>query len=561
MKRLLIRLFFSLPIIVFLCFICVLFLRVGKQGGYETKFLSLRVSSDPKSFNPILAKETSTTAVTGFMFLGLLKKDISTSDMAPELAEKWQALDNGKRYRFYLRPGLKWSDGAPLTSDDVVFTFKEVIYNKDIPNSASQIFLVNGRKIDVVKVDGLTVDFLLPDVFAPFLDSMSQGILPKHILEPLVKKGVFNSSWGLSSNPKEIVCNGPYALERYIPGQYVLLKANPFYYKKGLPKIKEVRLNIIRNDDVALLKFLDNELDILSIRPCDYFFIKRLSRKVGFDIIKLGPAGGSSFLAFNQNAHSPIAPYKRRWFKDTRFRRALAHLIDKKGIIDTVFCSFGVIQTGPMTERDGFFFNPNVPVYDYSIEKAKSILSEMGFRDGNGDGILEDNNGHPLEFSLITNSNAQERVRIGAIVASDFEKAGIKVYFSPIDFNNLVSRLTSSFDWEVVLIGLTGGMEPHFGANVWMSGGDLHLWNPNQVKPTEEYEKEIDNIFSSAVKVLDKNKRKKLYDRWQYIVADRAVLVYMPTALSMYAVRDRVKGIKPSPVFGILHNIDEIYLE
>ncbi len=559
LKRPLIRLFFFLPAIVFFLFLLIVFINPSFYAKRD--FLSLRLSTDPKSFNPILAKETSTTAITSFLFLGLLSKDPETKQMRPELARSWQVLDNGLRYRFHLKKGLKWSDGEPITADDVVFTFNDLIYNPDIPNSASQVFLINGRPIEVKKIDDLTVDFLLPDIFAPFLKAMSQEIMPDHALRRFVENKSFNSAWGLASDEKDIVCSGPYIIDCYEPGQFVELKANKYYYKKGLPKIKRLRMRIIQSDDVALLKFLEGEIDIISIRPCDFYFVKSRAGKRDFSIIELGAGTGSTFITFNQNPSARIDKYKRDWFSDLRFRKAVAYAIDRKGIIDTVFCGLGLPQYGPMSEAEGFFFFSDVQKYPYSIERAISLLEEMGFSDSNKDGILEDNQGRQLEFTLITNSNSQERVRVGSIIATDLKKIGMMVHFAPIDFNNLVSRLTGSYDWEAVLIGLTGGEEPHFGANVWLSNGPLHLWNPLQSGPASAYEKEIDEIFSKAVRELDRDKRKLLYDKWQRIVSENLPVIYTVLPMQIYGINNRVKNIKPLKDMGVLYNIEELELE
>ncbi len=545
--------------------------NIGDQADFNHKANSildraivLRLSSDPKSFNPILAQETSTTSVTSLMFVGLVKIDPFTGQPSPELAQRWEVSEDGLRWVFYLRDNLYWSDGTPLTAYDVEFTFNSLIYNPDIPNSACDIFTIDEAKIKVRALDKKRIEFILPSVFAPFLSSMTQEILPKHVLKPALENGKFNQIWGLSADPEKIVCNGPFMLQKFIPGELIELGANPYYYRKNkgvrLPYIKKIFMMIIPSDDTAVLKFLEGELDILGLRSSDYILLKKLS-PVGIKLFNLGPSLASNFLAFNLNPNSPLPKYKLHWFKNRRFRIALAYAIDKQGIINTVYNGLAIEQWGPLNQGSGFFYNPNLCRFKFDLKKAKDILSELGFKDYDGDGVLEDKEGNKVELNLITNSNSSERMQILSIIAQDLERVGIKANYRGVDFNSLVVRLTSTFDWELVLIGLTGGYEPHFGKNVWCSNGSLHLWWPREKNPATDWEAEIDDIFSKAVKLLDRQKRKSLYDRWQRIISCKVPLIYTVVPLRLYAARDRFLNLKPSPYGGLLYNLDEIKIK
>jgi peptide/nickel transport system substrate-binding protein len=136
----------------------------------------------------------------------------------------------------------------------------------------------------------------------------------------------------------------------------------------------------------------------------------------------------------------------------------------------------------------------------------------------------------------------------------------MKVNFLALEFNSIVAKLTSTFDWDCVLIGLTGGIEPHFGRNVWHSSGHLHMWYPLQKSPSTEWEERIDRIFDKAVSELDENKRKVLYDEWQEIVSEELPLIYTVLPEVIFAVRDRFGNLYPTPYGGPFHNIEEIFI-
>ncbi len=220
----------------------------------------------------------------------------------------------------------------------------------------------------------------------------------------------------------------------------------------------------------------------------------------------------------------------------------------------------GFEQGSSLSPSCGFFYNPDVINYDYNLEKAGNLLKEAGFRNKDSGGIIEDSFGNKVEFNLYTTSGDAARVQIAAIIRSDLEKLGMRVNFLSLEFNNLVGKLASTYDWDAVIIGLTGGLEPHFGKNVWASNGQLHMWYPLQAHPATAWEGRIDDIFNVAVQELDKNKRKALYDEWQLIISKELPLIYTVLAADIFAVRNKFGNLKPTPYGGAFHNLEEIYI-
>lgn len=543
------------------------------QDAHRGGELVLAAPSDPKTFNVIVANETSSTLVTGYLFEGLTREDPFTLKVLPLLAQSWSVSPDGLEWTFYLRKNVRWFDGMPLTADDVVFTFNDLIYNPQIPNSARDIFTVAGQEFKVEKIDDYTVKFTLPKKFAPFLRGMSQPILPKHCLEQSVKKGRFTFTWGIDTPPHDIIGTGPFYLDQYRPGERLIFKRNPHYWKTtnqgdSLPYLDKIIFLIIANPDTALLKFIDGELDAVGVTGQDYPLIKPLEKKRNFTIYNMGPNFGSSFLTFNQNpghnskTHKPYMDQpKRSWFENVHFRRAVAHTIDKKKIIQILFNELGYPQGGPMSPSSGYFYNPHVRLYDYDLAKAKKELQEGGFH--YRDGLLYDSLGHRVEFNLSTSTGNEhsENIQLAYMIRSDLEKLGMKVNFVALEFNSLVNKLMASYDWDAIIIGLTGGPEPHFGKNVWASSGQLHMWNPKQPQPATAWERRLDEIYTLGVEELDENKRKILYDEFQVIAADQVPMIYTVLAADIYAIRNRFGNLKPSAYAGAFHNIEEIYVK
>ena len=562
---------------IFLCLLISIFvLSFAAQASPANKYggqLVISTTSDPRSFNEIIAKEQSTSMITALIFEGLTTVNAFTLKVEPNLAESWDVSPSGQEWTFHLRKDIFWNDGVPFTAEDVVFTFNDLIYNPDIPSSSRDIFTIDGKPFQVVKLDDYTVKFILPVKFAPFLRGMSQEILPEHKLKKAVDDKKFNYTWGIDADPKEIVGTGPFKLLEYRPGERVVFERNPFYWKKSeggdkLPYLDRVMYLIVPNGDVELLKFLEGSVDAYDLRGMDYAYLRPLEKERNFTVHDLGPDMGSRFIVFNQNSgvnpktQKPyLDPVKLSWFTNPKFKQAVAHAIDKKQIIEIIYYGLGYDQISSMGPGAGFFYNPNVKVYEYNLAKAKQILDEAGFKDRDGDGIIEDPGGHKVEFNLYTNADNTERLDLAGIIRHDLESLGMKINFLPVEFNTLVSKLNSTFDWDAMVMGLTGGVEPHFGKNVWTSGGQLHMWYPTQEKPATDWEKRIDELFSLGVQELNEDKRKVYYDEFQMIVSEKLPMIFTVLSSKISAVRNKFGNLKPSNFGGLLHNLEEIYVK
>jgi len=319
---------------------------------------------------------------------------------------------------------------------------------------------------------------------------------------------------------------------------------------------------------VSLLKFLEGSLDAYSMRGMDYPLLKPREKAKDFTVYDLGPDMGSSFITFNQNPGTNVktgkpfvAPHKLVWFTDIRFRRAVAHAVDKKRIIDIVKNGLGYPQDSAESPAVGQFFCADVMTYPFDLDASRALLKDMGFTDQDRDGVLEDPQGHKLEFNLYTNADNGERVDVASIIRSDLERVGMKVNLQLVEFNTLVAKLTSTYDWDAIVLGLTGSMDPHFGQNVWRSSGQLHLWNPQQKEPATDWEKKVDDIFDAAGQEFNEDKRKALYDQYQKIVAEELPVIYTALSARLTAVKNKFGNLKPAPFGGVFHNLEEIYIK
>ena len=304
---------------------------------------------------------------------------------------------------------------------------------------------------------------------------------------------------------------------------------------------------IIPDPDTALLKFVNGEIDYIGVRAQDILYLATQKKK-DFVIYDLGATPSTTFLVFNQNPRAKIPKYKLKWFQNRTFRVAISHAIDRKGIVKLVYNGLAEPLYTPITPANRPYYDEKYyPRFEYDLEKAKKLLESIGFKDRDGDGILEDPEGHDLEFTLLTNAGNKEREMMGAIIKEDLKKIGIKVHFQPIDFNSLVSRLTAPpYEWEAVIIGLTGSIDPHFGRNVWHSSGALHMWNPRQEKPATEWEAEVDRLIDMGATELNYEKRVEIYKKAFRIITEQQPMIFIAAPKSMVAVKNYLKNVFPT---------------
>ena len=548
---------------------------VGKYGG---NIVVSTIGDGPKTFNPWESKDATSSAFGEMLYDGLTVTDVNTGKTIPKMAKSIEVLPDKLTYIAHLRKGLKWTDGKPITADDVVFTWNNIIFAGFGNTSERDSLYIDGKLPTVKKLDDYTIEFKTYKPFAPFLRNLSTPIAPKHIFEPVVKSGQseFSAFMGGSSNPKTFVTSGAFMIEEYRPAQRIIFKRNPNYYKidkngQKLPYLDKYIILITGNTNNQLLKFQSGELDFIPIEGANVSTIKTQEAKTGsdFKIYNLGADTSTSFIMFNmskdKNSENKyyVDPVKQGWFNDLNFRRAVEAAIDRKSIILNVANGIGVPLYTPESPTS-IFLNKNLKEPEYNVEKGKQLLKESGFY-LDEKGLLHDKNGNKVEFSLNTNSGNFPREAMGVAIKQDLSKLGITVNLKPLEFNSLVNKLTNTLDWDCILIGFTGSpLEPHSGINVWHSNGTLHAFNKNNGDKNHyvsDWEKRLNDIFENAALELDFNKRKTLYDEYQKIVYEQKPLVYLYSPTRISAIRTKFKNIYPTKLGDILHNIDEIYIE
>jgi len=541
------------------------------------------ILSDPKTFNAVLSQESPN--IFGLTYEGLVIENPLTGKIEPALAQSWTISEDKLSIIFTLKKDLKWSDGEPLTVDDVVFSYNQLYLNEEIPSNARDSLRVGQSKAlpIVEKVNNLQVKFTIPEPFAPFLESTGLSILPQHILaEKVTTKGkdgkpIFLSFWGVDTPPDQLIVNGAYKLKSYATSQRLIFTKNPYYWQKDennnqLPYIEEVVWEIVESTDTSIVQFRSGNLDSIAVSPEYFSLLKKEENRGNFTIHNGGAAYGTTFMSFNLNQGSRngkplIDPIKSKWFNNVNFRKAIAYSINRERMINNIYRGLGEAQNSPISVQSPFY-DATIKGYNYDPELAKKILLQEEFKyDENG--RLLDNENNEVRFTLLTNAGNRIRESLGSQIKQDLSQIGITVDFSPIAFSVLVDKLTNSLDWEAHIIGFGAGNEPNGNSNLWFPDGNLHLFNqkpqpgrpPIQGRIIADWEAKIGNLYIEGARELNFEKRKKIYDETQQLAQEYLPLIYLVNPYSLAAVRNRIEGVEYSALGGAFWNLEKLKIK
>ena len=578
---------------VILC--CLLILTSGCQPkllNYENNNsrLVLVNPSPPNTFNYAISR--SPYEIFRFIYEGLISENGLTGELEPALAESWVLSEDKKRIIFTLRSKLKWSDGKPITADDVIFTYQDIYLNPKIPTIYRDFLRIgsSGAFPSVKKIDRRRVEFILPEPFAPFIRYVEKlKILPAHALRDAIfstdadGKPLFLSTWNTNTQPQKIISNGAFKLANYIPSQRIILEKNPFYWRKdsagnSLPYIDQLIIEIIPSTDNQLIRFRSGELDSIRVDPEAFQLLKREEKRGKYKIYN-SSALGYRFVGFNLNQGKNsegkplLDPIKSRWFNNLAFRQAVAYAINRQQINNTIYRGLGKIQHSPLGVQSPYYLSPEagLKVYKYNPEKAKQLLLNYGFQYNDTNELL-DENGNRVEFTILVKSEDKLRIDTAVKIKEDLSRIGIKANLQVLNFNTVSQKLFYSRDWEcyVGAFGVRGAdFEPNLLSLFWLSNGSFHQFNLGS-KPGEsrmknwqvsDWEKKIDRLFIAAYQTVDEDKRREIYGEFQQIVSEQLPVFFLVNSLTLQAVRNHIDNLKISALSGAFWNIYELKIK
>jgi peptide/nickel transport system substrate-binding protein len=562
--------------------------QVATVGRYGGRFVLAQLGN-PKTFNDLMSTETSSSDITIRLFTTLVDYNNGTQQFEPALAKSWETSPDGAVWTFRLRKGAGFSDGHPITAEDVLFSFA-IAYDLTLHPAIQDLLKMDGKKFDVSAPDPYTVviNTWKPDsVLLAALCTGGLTIMPKHVLEPALKDGTFASVYNTNTPVDKLVTSGPWRVAQYVPGEKTVLSRNPYYFgfdQAGhrLPYLNELVFLIVPDQDAADLKFRGGEVHAVEdTKPENYRWYEDHQKEANFTLYSLGPETNSNFFWFNLNKAQPplpgekptpgmrvgdayVGPVKYEWFNNPVFRRAVSMAIDRDAMIPSVFFGHGVKSWSTASPGNKVWYTPNLIHDDYNPAESKRLLASLGWKDRNGDGVLEDTHGNPISFTMKTNSSNALRIGMANFIKDDLAKVGIKMALVPVEFNTVISNLRSDFQYDAILLGLQSGVPPTpaNGQNVWRSSGETHQWFIKQQKPATPQEARIDQLLDEILTNLDLDAEKRAWKEIQEIVNQQAWIVWLPIRDYKLPISNKFGNLEPSVLaHRVLWNIDRVFMK
>ncbi len=523
--------------------------------------------SEPRTFNPHAGRDFASSLVIGLTQARLLRINRATQQLEPWLAESYTCSADALSCTMKLREGVSFSDGAPFTSADVVFSF-QAAYDEKTGSPLGDALLVGGKPLAVTARDAHTVVVTFPSVFGPglrLLDSLP--ILPKHKLNEAFKAGTLRQQWGPAAPPADIAGLGPFVIQSYQAGQRIVLVRNPKYWRKDaagtpLPYLDRLTLEITPDQNAELLRLQSGQADLTQseIRPDDYAALKREAAAGKLRLVDAGLAFDADAFWFNLKPGAK-AHDSRPWLARVELRRAVSHAVNRRAFADEVFLGAAEPHWGPITPSNKAWFAPEGAIDRevYDTARARVLLAGLGLRDANSDGMLEDAAGAPARFSLVTQKGNTALEKGAAFIRDELKKVGLAIDVVPLEVGALVDRMTKG-DYDALYFRfLTTDTDPAMNLDFWLSSGGAHVWNIEQAVPATPWEKQIDTLIGAMAAERNPSRRRQLFLDVQKLLSQNLPIIYFAVPRVYVATSTRVAGATPAPVRPpILWNADAI---
>jgi peptide/nickel transport system substrate-binding protein len=517
----------------------------GQAAPRQPGEIAWAIHYDPKTFDPAKVDEQASELVRYLTGGVLLRLNRQTQQPEPQLAQSFRISPEGTLIVFKLRAGLRFSDGAALTSADVAWSLRRVLDPATHAVVAEEF--LSPAAVAIETPDALTVRVHLPTRIIGV-----EKIFDEIAIEP-------------ANRPSEgRVTSGPFTVADYKRGQYVRLSRNRNYWRHDaagvqLPYATGVRLDILNNREQEISLFLRGEYDLIDTLPAEYFGI--VAQKSSSAVHDLGASLNTEQMWFNQSPAAPLPEFEKAWFRNRSFRVAVSEAIHRADLARIAYNGHATPAFGFISPANAQWHSSSLKIPPESIADANRMLTAAGFhRSGNQ---LYDATGHAVKFSILTNAGNPARQKMAAMIQQDLAQIGMQVTIVALDFPALIERLMHKQDYDVCLLGVSNAEpDPSSMMNMWLSSSPNHQWNPSQKTPATEWEAEIDRQMQLQASSATQRIRKQAVNRVQQIVADQQPFVYLVYPNVLQAVSPQLRGVQSSILSpGPAWNIDSIRRE
>jgi peptide/nickel transport system substrate-binding protein len=508
--------------------------------------------AEPVTFNPLFANDLASAVAGRLLHATLVGIEHDTQELVPGLAETWTTSDDGRVVTLTLREHARFSDGRPVTAEDVRFSFAAA-YDTRVKSPFADGLRVNGDPLGVRVVDPRTVELTYPAPFGPGLRPLHVlPILPAHVLAPALADGTLADAWSsLATPPGALVGAGPFVLERVEPGVAVHFARNPHAWQRDadgatLPRVDRLELRLMASQDAEMLQLASGELDIptAELRPEDIPTTTRLSDDGALQTFDLGAALSADMLWFNLVPEA-AATRDRPWLRERAFREAVAHATNREEFIAIVYQGSGEAVTSIITPGNRAWHASDVQPRPFSRERAAALLDGLGLVDRDGDGVRDDAAGRPARFSVLVQQGHTSRQRAMTVLQSMLQAVGLQMDVVPLDTQAIFARWGAG-DYDAIYHVLAPSDTDPAGLDTFfLSSGPYHLWHPAQTTPATAWEAEIDRLFRAQLATTDQAERRRLVHELQRVFHRELPAIFFAAPRVHVAVAGRLTGVRP----------------
>lgn len=496
----------------------------------------MALGAEPSTLNPLGSTDLYETAVNAYTHDTLMSVNLDTYEFEPGLATSYTVSKDGLEYTFKIRQDAKFSDGKPVTIEDVKFSF-DVIFNDGYKAFALRSYLENIEKAEIV--DATTIKFKVKTLYYNnfnFLAGLT--IVPKHIYQD-AKKGV--------KITKQVFGSGPYKLENWDKGKRIILTRNPDWWGFKDPKYKgtynfdKIIFRFSNDENIKLEMLKKGDLDYMDLRP--EAFAKRTSgpewgKKVFKEKVENLAPKSYGFIGWN---------FKKPLFQDKKVRQGLAYLVNRPLMLDKFYYNLSLMASGPWYQQS-MYANPSVKPIPYDSKKALALFKEAGWSDSDKDGVLDkviDGQKQRMSFSIITAN--PETQKILTVYKEDAKKYGVDITIKLVEWNTLV-KLMDDASFDAVSLGWGAGSVDLDPKQIWHSasavkGGSNFIGYKNP---------KVDELIDKARVTMDRKSRIPILQEVYKLIADDAPYVFMfNQKYDLYGHTARVKMEKKTYKYGV----------
>jgi peptide/nickel transport system substrate-binding protein/microcin C transport system substrate-binding protein len=503
----------------------------GNPNAPQTGTFAINLKGEPTTLNPITSTDGYAQDVQSYILDSLMERNVDTYDWIPALAESVDKSKDGHTFTFKIRQGVKWTDGQPMTAEDVKFSF-DVIFDPVYNAAAQRPYYENIEKCEIIAPD--QVRFTTKNKYFGNFDVVAGlTILPKHIYGKPEEGKKIN---------KTLIGTGPYKIEKYDQGQSIVLVKNKDWWgnavdwRKGMYNFERIRIRFINDDNIAVESLEKGDVDYVTMNP-EMFMKKTEGPTWGKTSIKekvenLAPKG-FNYIGWNM---------RKDLFKDKNVRLALYYLMNRDEMNKKFRYGMSIPATGPWYQQSDYADKSVKPI-PYDPKKALELLKAAGWSDSDKDGVLDKMIGGKkvdFKFDLIYGNKDSEKYYV--LYQSDLKKVGIQMNLQLLEFNALLKNLDDG-GFDAASLSWGGGSVDLDPKQIWSSASI----GPSGSNFVAYSNPEVDKLIEDARAELDKAKRiKMLRVVYKRIAEDVPYAFMFNDKYDLYAHTSKMGMTKPT---------------